>query len=27
LDGEAIPYPNKITSAEICLYYKWEDTK
>jgi hypothetical protein len=24
VEGEAIPNPEKITSAEICLYYTWE---
>jgi hypothetical protein len=25
LEGEAIPHPEKIKSAEICLYYDWDE--
>ena len=27
VEGEVIPNADKITSAEICLYYTWEETK
>jgi len=27
LEGEPIPHPEKIKSAEICLYYDWEESK
>jgi DNA-binding HxlR family transcriptional regulator len=27
LEGEVIPHPERIKSAEICLYYDWEEKK